>query len=87
MQLQGLDTLAHSLQAFFGIFTNFNEWSWNSLPKAYLVSVDKGAISTYFTEMEDASAHGDTMPGGNESWILTFNLKRALMTRSLLKRR
>ena len=61
MQLQGLDTLAHSLQAFFGIFANFNEWSWNSFPKAYLdepyLSADKGAISTYFTEMEDASAH------------------------------
>ena len=29
------------------------------------LSADKGAISTYFTEMEDASAHSDTMPGGN----------------------
>lgn len=54
---------------FFGIFANFSEWNWNSLPKAYLdgpyLSADKGAISTYFTDVEDACTHGDTVPGGD----------------------
>lgn len=43
----------------------YNDWSWNSLPKAYLdssyLSVDKGAISTYFTEVEGASTHSNSM--------------------------
>ena len=54
---------------FFGIFANYNEWSWNSLPKAYLdssyLSADKDAISTYFTEVEGVSTHGDTTPDGD----------------------
>ena len=59
-----------SCKHFFGIFANYNEWSWNSLPKSYLdssyLSADKNAISTYFTGTEDATSHGDSTLGGNE---------------------
>ena len=50
---------------FFGVFASYNEWRWNSLPKAYLdssyLSVDKGAISTYFTEVESAATHSNSV--------------------------
>lgn len=61
---------------FFGVFANYNDWSWNSLPKAYLdssyLSVDKGAISTYFTEVEGASNHSNSMLGDGD---LNLNLE------------
>ena len=66
----------HPVSTFFGVFANYNDWSWNSLPKAYLdssyLSVDKGAISTYFTEVEGGSTHSNSMLGDGD---LNLNLE------------
>ena len=55
---------------FLGVFANYNDWSWDSLPKTYLdssyLSIDKGAISTYFTEVEGASTDSSSMSGDGD---------------------
>ena len=49
---------------FFGVFANNSNWTWNSLPKPYLdssyLSVDNGAINTYFKGAEGVSTHDDS---------------------------